>query len=205
MANKTISQLTENNAPDGSDYFVVWDSSTSQTTKLKAENLDKIIYRTARPNTAVAAAKLIPITSSAGVTEDITFEDFNSKLIIETANLKENAITSDKLAAEIRALIGKPWIEKTTAYQAVDYDQILADTSAAAFTITLPKTPAVYEWLIISDVRRTWDTKNLTVKRDAKTTLINGLAEDLVCDVTAELIFRYEGKADGWRVYAYGY
>jgi len=202
MANKTISQLTENNAPDGSDYFVVWDSSTSQTTKLKAENLDKIIYRTARTNTTVAAAKMIPITSSAGVTEDISFEDFNSKLIIETANLKANAITSDKLAANIRE---SPWIEKTTTYQAVEYDRILADTSAAAFSITLPKIPAVYEWLIISDVRRTWDTKNLTVKRDAKTTLINGLAEDLVCDVTAELIFRYEGKADGWRVYAYGY
>ena len=202
MANKTISQLTEVTAPDQSDYFVVWDSSAGQTIKLKAENLDQIIYRTSRANTTVVASKVIPVTDSAGMTEGITFEDFNSKLVIKTANIEANAITHTLLAANIRET---PWAEKTTTYQAVEYDRILADTSAAAFTITLPKTPAVYEWLIISDVRRTWDTKNLTVKRDAKTTLINGLAEDLVCDVTAELIFRYEGKADGWRVYAYGY
>lgn len=201
MANKTISQLTEVTAPDQSDYFVVWDSSQNQTLKLKAENLDKIIYRTSRSSTTTAAQKEIHVTSS-GTTESITFEDFNSKLAIKTANIEANAITHTQLAANIREL---PWVEKTIDYQAVEYDRILADTSKKAFEITLPKTPAVYEWLIISDVRRTWDTKNLTVRRDAKTTLINGLAEDLVCDVTAELIFRYEGNADGWRVYAYGY
>lgn len=202
MANKTISQLTEVTAPDQSDYFVVWDSSAGQTIKLKAENLDQIIYRTSRANTPVAASKVIPVTDSAGVTEGITFEDFNSKLVIKTANIEANAITHTQLAANIRE---SPWVEKIAGYQAAAYDRILADTSAAAFAITLPKTPVVYDWLIISDVSRTWDTKNLTVKRDVKTTLINGLAEDLVCDVTAELIFRYEGKADGWRVYAYGY
>ncbi len=92
----------------------------------------------------------------------------------------------------------KDWVSKTAAYTAVAGDRISANTSAAAFTITLPASPAQFAEVVFADHYRTWDSRNLTIARNGKT--INGLSEDLICDVdNAQITLRYEGTT--WRVY----
>jgi hypothetical protein len=92
---------------------------------------------------------------------------------------------------------------KSSNYAAFASDRIAADTTAGAFTITLPLNPAALDWVLISDIAQTWGTNSLTVARN--NSRINGLAENLVCDTTGEILLRYEGTTQGWRVFAYGY
>ena len=94
--------------------------------------------------------------------------------------------------------VAPPWIKKTTNYTAVNGDQIIADTSGGAFTITLPATPSLGDVVIITDGGN-FATTNLTVGRNSS--LIQDLAEDLTINlqgVTVQLI--YSGTT--WKVTA---
>lgn len=90
-----------------------------------------------------------------------------------------------------------PWVTKSGAYTAVAGDRISANTTAAAFTIVLPTPPAQYTEIVFADHYNQWATRNLTI---APNGLINGLAENLVCNVAGlQITLRYEGTT--WRVY----
>jgi hypothetical protein len=92
----------------------------------------------------------------------------------------------------------KDWVSKTAAYTAVADDRISANTTAAAFTITLPAAPAQFAEIVFADHYDRWATRNLTIARNGKN--IEGLAENLVCDVAgSQITLRYEGTT--WRVY----
>ena len=60
------------------------------------------------------------------------------------------------------------WSLKTEAYTASNGDKILADTTTAAFSITLPSTPSLGDNISISDVMSSWATNNLTVNGNGK-------------------------------------
>ena len=53
-----------------------------------------------------------------------------------------------------------------------------ADTSSAAFTVTLPAAPSAGDIVALSDYTGTWGTNNITVGRNSSN--INGAAADLV-------------------------
>jgi hypothetical protein len=96
------------------------------------------------------------------------------------------------------ARYGRSWSTKTAAYTAVAGDRIVANTTAAAFTITLPASPANYAEIVFADHYNQWATLNLTIARNGQN--IEGLAEDLVCNVAGQqFTMRYEGTT--WRVY----
>jgi hypothetical protein len=197
MANSTINGLSEVTTLATNDQFVVWATSANGTRKVKGENLDKLIFRQ-RSAATDPSGKIVPIVSYAGgvpVVEGITFENFTAPL-----GIADNAVTSAKLAPSVRV---NAWAKKTANYTAISCDRIAADTTAGAFTITLPASPAALDWVLISDIAQKWGTNNLTVARN--NSLINGLAENLVCDTTGEILLRYEGTTQGWRVFAYGY
>jgi hypothetical protein len=197
MANSTINGLSEVTTLATNDQFVVWATSANGTRKVKGENLDKLIFRQ-RSAATDPSGKIVPIVSYAGgvpVVEGITFENFTAPL-----GIADNAVTSAKLAPSVRV---NAWAKKTANYTAIACDRIAADTTAGAFTITLPASPAALDWVLISDIAQKWGTNNLTVARN--NSLINGLAENLVCDTTGEILLRYEGTTQGWRVFAYGY
>jgi len=94
----------------------------------------------------------------------------------------------------------KRWTVKTSAYTAVAGDRLLADTATtAAFTITLPSSPAVGDEIHILDSAANFDSANLTVARNGKK--IQGLTADLT--LTTEntgigLVFMSDTY--GWRV-----
>lgn len=181
MANSTINGLTETTAPAANDQFVVWSTSANGTRKLKGENLDKLVFRSRAAATATTG-KSLPILSYAGgvpVVENLPFSTL------------------------VTNLTPSQWMKKTTNYTAVTGDRIFADTSAGAFTVTLPAAPAQFDTIILTDIAESWPTNKLTVARSGKK--IENAAEDLLCDVSAEIVLRYEGETRGWRVLAYGY
>lgn len=90
------------------------------------------------------------------------------------------------------------WVSLNSSTGVTAGQHILADTSAGAITLTLPTTPAVNDAIIFADKYKTWDTNNLTIARNGNT--INGLAENLVCDVEgADLTMIYNGTT--WNIY----
>jgi hypothetical protein len=94
---------------------------------------------------------------------------------------------------------GINYTTKTSSYTAADKDGILANTSAGAFTVTLPSSPSAGNQVIIADAADTWGSNNLTIARNGAT--IEGLSENLVCDINgASIQLIYTGTT--WQVYA---
>lgn len=82
-----------------------------------------------------------------------------------------------------------PWAKKTTNYTAVDGDRIIADTSGGQFIITLPATPAVGEYVVITD-GYDFSLINCIVARNGST--IDGYSSDVALDLggcTYEFIY----------------
>lgn len=87
----------------------------------------------------------------------------------------------------------------TTTYTAEVNDRILADTSAGAFTITLPANASlvVGDQLQIIDVTSSFSTNNLTLARNSSK-ILSG-TDDLVLDVDGSVItLLYTGATYGW-------
>ena len=147
MANTTINGLTESTTLATNDLLVAWVTSANGTRKIKGETLDKLIFRQRTATTAPAGKTIPVITYNSGVPaiEGVTYENF----IGSVGSIPDAAITSAKLAANVRV---NPWAKKTANYTAIPSDRISADTTAGAFTVTLPATPSEFDWVLISDI-----------------------------------------------------
>ena len=89
------------------------------------------------------------------------------------------------------------WVAKTTTYTAVNRDCILADTTSAVFTITLPASPTLGMFVKIADAGGAFATNNLTVARNGSNIL--GSATNLVLDVNDDSVYLvYYGGTRGW-------
>ena len=91
---------------------------------------------------------------------------------------------------------------KTANYTAVSNDGVLTNTTAGAFTVTLPASPSNGAQVIVADAAGTWGTNNLTVGRNGNN--IADLAQDLVCDisgVSVQFVYNSSGTPS-WEVYA---
>jgi hypothetical protein len=95
--------------------------------------------------------------------------------------------------------IAPTWLTRSSAYTASNGDHIAANTSSSAFTITLPASPATGAQVVIFDAGGSWATRNLTVARNGQT--IEGLAEDLVCNVNNRRVALYF-TGTTWRIIA---
>lgn len=87
----------------------------------------------------------------------------------------------------------------TTTYQAVVNDRILANSTSAAFTITLPLSTSLLEndTIQIIDIGNYAATNNITVARNGAK--IQNLSEDLIINVNnASLTLVYTGATFGW-------
>jgi hypothetical protein len=93
-------------------------------------------------------------------------------------------------------------VTKTANYTAVANDGVLTNTTAGAFTVTLPASPSNGAQVIVADAGGTWGTNNLTVGRNGNN--IADVAQDLVCDisgVSVQFVYNTSGTAT-WEVYA---
>jgi hypothetical protein len=88
---------------------------------------------------------------------------------------------------------------KTSAYNLAHGDSIAADTTTAAFTLTLPSSPTAGMSVKIVDYAGTFATNNLTIARNGAN--INGLAEDLTCNTkNLSITLNYIDATQGWRI-----
>jgi hypothetical protein len=88
---------------------------------------------------------------------------------------------------------------KTASFTAVSGNGYFADTTSAAFTITLPSSPSAGDIVSISDYAGTFITNNLTVARNGSN--IRGSAADLVLSVTNQAVtLIYVDGTQGWNV-----
>lgn len=91
-------------------------------------------------------------------------------------------------------------VAKTGAYNLVDGDRIIANTSGGAFTLTLPAAPSIGDEVEIWDGQSTWGTNNLTVARNGSQ--IEGTATDLICNVSGGKVqLVYMAGSRGWGVF----
>jgi hypothetical protein len=95
--------------------------------------------------------------------------------------------------------LGEAWTKKTANYTMVDGDNIFADTSGGAFTLTLPASPTIGMQVKIIDAEGTAGTNNITVGRNSQP--IMGSAADMTISTNSAglaLVF-YDGTF-GWRL-----
>lgn len=90
------------------------------------------------------------------------------------------------------------WSKVTTNTTAVVGDLIIADTSSGPFTVTLPASPTMGDYVILVD-GNDWTANNLTVSRNGNT--IEGQTDNLVLDIKGVLVYViYDGLT--WQVSA---
>ena len=89
--------------------------------------------------------------------------------------------------------------EVSSAYNAVVNDRILADSTSAAFRITLPLNTSllVNDTIQIIDIGGSFADNNVTLGRNGAN--IQGAAEDLDLDLNgATITIMYSGETYGW-------
>jgi hypothetical protein len=116
-------------------------------------------------NLAAGSAGTIPYQTGAGAT---------AMLATGTAG---QVLTSNGTNAPTWSTISTLYTSKTSAYTAVAGDNILANTSAGSFAITLPASPTTGQSIQIVDAQGTFQQYPLTVARNGKK--IMSLEEDL--------------------------
>ena len=95
--------------------------------------------------------------------------------------------------------LGESWVEKSTAYTAVDGDNVFVDCSAAVVTVTLPASPSLGNQVKIIYGTGSAATYNITVGRNSEK--IQGAASDLTISTNnAGIALVYYDSTNGWRL-----
>jgi len=91
----------------------------------------------------------------------------------------------------------KGYLTVTAAYTAVAGDQVMANTTGGAITVTLPASPSTGDEVSFLDARGTFNTNNLTIGRNSQP--IEGAATDDVLSTAGQSItLVYVDATRGW-------
>ena len=94
-------------------------------------------------------------------------------------------------------LLTKGYYTTTSAYTAVNNDQVIVDTSGGVVTLTLPASPSVGDEVTIIDGKGSFNTNNLTVNRNGSN--INGAASNLTVSTNGTAFtLVYLNATRGW-------
>ena len=117
------------------------------------------------------------------------------------------ALLSSKITTQIQGATGYtgatgatgalvPWTRITGATGLATGGQYIADTTSAAFSVSLPATASLGSYLVIQDGGN-WSVNNLTVTRNGNT--IESQAQDIMLDLGGVYVnFIYDGTT--WQV-----
>lgn len=147
---------------------------------------DKPTITTTATNIAGGSNGTIPYQSAAGTTQMLAVGSVGQVL---TSNGAAAPTWTSPTSGSFTA--------KTANYTAVSGDNILANTSAGSWTLTLPATPTTGSAVQVMDSIGTFGVYPLTVARNGST--IMSAAENMTLDVNgAATTFVYNGST--WRV-----
>jgi hypothetical protein len=128
--------------------------------------------------------------ANAGTDVDLIFSAQGDVLYRDvTGPVALNAGTAGQVLATGGASANPSWVDNTlidwsvptSNTTAVSGGAYIANTTASAFTLTTPSSPADNDHILINDGMGTFSTNNLTIARSGNN--IAGLSQDLVCDV----------------------
>lgn len=157
----------------------------------------------ASPATAGDTLEVVSHSVILAASEDIlAAQAAASASAASAADASASAATAAAAGAAAGAIAGGEgvaWLDKSSAYTASHAEGIFADTSAGSFTLTLPATPSVGQYVYVVDVTSSFSANPLTVARNGE--YIMGLAEDMVVTTNnAAFKLLYSSAANGWRI-----
>ena len=195
-----------NIASDGATVTGIKDEdnmASDSATKLATQQSIKAYVDASSVSTFSAGSTgFTPSTGTAGaVTLAGTLALGSGGTGITAVGTSGNVLTStgSAWASTAPAAAGVGYIAKSANYTTANLEGVLADTSSAAFTVTLPASPSLGDQVIIADAGGVFGTNNLTTGRNGST--IEGTAADLELDINGVSVqFVYSGTT--WEVYA---
>ena len=159
------------------------------TSGYSAENVQSAIDESAANLVAHVA-----VVSDAHVATAVTYDDTTSGL----GGTVQVAL--DVLDGKVDSL-GPPssWAILTANATLTSGQRVFANTTAGAFTITLPATPADNATIAIADFASTWGSEPLIVGRNGLS--IMGLEEDMELDSSSlSVTFTFVASTQDWRI-----
>ena len=94
----------------------------------------------------------------------------------------------------------RPPMYHNANYSALNGDNLLCDTSAGSFTVTLPSSPSVGWMVTLYDVSGSWGTNPLTLAPNGS--LLMGTSANYLLQISGSRVtVIYSGSTYGWRVF----
>jgi len=127
--------------------------------------------------------------------------EYAVKAYVDTQNTSQGSALTTAITSAYNTAIAaynKPWTNVTGAITATVNTNYLVDTSAGAFTITLPSAPANGDWIQFADAAGILAAAPVTLARNGK--LILGLTDDLdlnVDNIGVRIVF--SSTTNSWR------
>lgn len=187
----TIATQTYNNAVDAYNNAVASASSASASQASATASAASAVSASQTATSWVSGT-----TYSVGDTRwsPITFLTYRRKTA--GAGTTDPSLDSTNWASLSGGVL---WSTKTTTYTAVAGDSLMCNTTSAAFTVTLPASPAANDLVRIADYAGTFATNNLTIGRNGNK--IMGLSEDMVVSTNnVSLTLQYIDSSRGWAI-----
>ena len=200
---------------DGSTATWVDVTSLSAGSAGTATNADNVFINAVTPATtyylglAETTGDYSPINGDTGLSYNTTDGRLSVPGVLVTTST--NSVSTDSGALIVNGGVGiggdlyiggrvyssAEWILKTSNYNAISGDKIIADTSTATFTITLPFRPLLGASVIIADGAG-WGANTLYIGRNGET--IEGLSDDIFFDIEKIIVtLVYDGTT--WQVF----
>lgn len=131
----------------------------------------------------------------------------NQSDVFKSSMVNLNGLSSQDLLMFIAAALLRQFNSNTSLpifissnYTASNGDVIMADTSAGAFSVTLPLNPETGYRVDIYDAQSSFATNNLTINRNGQ--LMNGAAGNVVANLNnVHIALVFNGGLQGWSLY----
>ena len=171
------------------------DSTTFATT----DKGDKLLFAAADDGTNPNIKEISLASPPGGSDKQIQFNDGGTSFGGITMGTSGQVLTTDGTTASFGDVSGgENWqAVKTTGFTAVAGEGYFINTTSGAFTMTLPASPTLGDFVTFIDYAGTFDTSNLTIGRNSEN--IQGSAADLTVSVErAANTLVYTDGTQGW-------
>jgi len=117
----------------------------------------------------------------------------------DASSANDKIWSASKIHTELNSLIINKSIQNSN-YTVIEKNEfIFADTSGGSWILTLPNIPVLGDMVEIADLTGDWGNNNLTISRNGN--MIQGLAEDMICDImNCSLKLVYSDVTNGWKI-----
>ena len=173
--------------------------SGTSSTFASTDKGDKLLFAAADDGTNPNIKEISLASPPGGSDKQIQFNDGGTSFGGITMGTAGQVLTTDGTTASFGDVSGgENWqAVKTTGFTAVAGEGYFINTTSGAFTMTLPASPTLGDFVTFIDYAGTFDTNNLTIGRNSEN--IQGSAADLTVSVErAANTLVYTDGTQGW-------